>query len=173
VLFHVEPSSWSTGGRYQRALKQRNAALRSGRRPPWSGQWDPELIEAGLVVADFRGRYLTALGPHVAAVAERLLGQSMEIGLLQGWSAERSLDEAVAASWERDRERGLTHAGPHRADLSVRFAGAPSAGSHFQGTAEAGGLGAALRQLRCDAALGSRVAALLVDDPAAELDSGI
>ena len=171
-VFHVEPIFVEHWRRYQRALKQRNAALRSGAPPAVVRAWDPELIEAGLVVADFRGRYLTALGPHVAAVAERLLGQSMEIGLLQGWSVERSLDEAVAASWERDRERGLTHAGPHRADLSVRFAGAPARDRISRGQQKLAASALLLGQLRCDAELGSRVAALLVDDPAAELDSG-
>ena len=171
-VFHVEPSFVEHWRRYQRALKQRNAALRIGAGPGVVRAWDPELIEAGLVVAEFRNRYLVSLVPHVAATAERLLGRPLEVGLLQGWSAERPLEEAVAASWDRDRERGLTHAGPHRADLTVRFAGAPARDRISRGQQKLAASALLLGQLRCDAELGSRVAALLVDDPAAELDSG-
>jgi len=171
-VFHVEPTFVEHWRRYQRALKQRNAALRSGAAPAVVRAWDPELVEAGKVVAEFRDRYLASLVPHVEKTAERLLGGPLEVGLLQGWSAERTLEEAVEACWDRDRERGLTHAGPHRADLSVRFAGAPARDRISRGQQKLAASALLLAQLRCDAELGSRVAALLVDDPAAELDSG-
>jgi DNA replication and repair protein RecF len=171
-VFHVEPTFFEYWRRYQRALRQRNAALRSAAPPAAVRAWDPELIEAGSVVASLRARYAAALEPHVAAMAERLLGQPLEIGLMQGWAIERSLQEAMEASWPRDRERGVTHSGPHRADLSVRFAGAPARDRISRGQQKLAASALLLGQLRCDAALGSDVAALLVDDPAAELDSG-
>jgi DNA replication and repair protein RecF len=169
-VFHVEPSFVEHWRRYQRALRQRNAALRSGQSSAAVRAWDPELLEAGQVVADFRARYLEALRPHVAAVATRLLGASLEISLHQGWAAERDLREAVEAAWPKDQERGLTHAGPHRADLGVRFAGAPARDRISRGQQKLAAAALLLGQLRCDAEQGSPVAALLVDDPAAELD---
>jgi DNA replication and repair protein RecF len=129
------------------------------------------LVEAGELVAASRMRYLQSLARHVAAVAERLLGRPLEITLLQGWSAERTLRESIEASWTRDRERALTHAGPHRADIVVRFAGAPARDRISRGQQKLAAAALLLGQLRCDAELGSSVAALLVDDPAAELDS--
>ena len=170
-VFHVEPGFVDHWRRYQRALRQRNAALKAGSTPGVVRAWDPELVEAGERVAASRSRYLQALAPHVAATAERLLGLPLDVALLQGWSSERTLGEALEASWPRDRERALTHAGPHRADIAVRFAGAPARDRISRGQQKLAAAALLLGQLRCDAELGSSVAALLVDDPAAELDA--
>jgi DNA replication and repair protein RecF len=171
-VFHVEPIFVEHWRRYQRALKQRNAALRAGAAPPLVRAWDPELVDAGELVAASRARYLASLAPQVSATAERLLGGRLEIALLQGWSVERTLQESIEASWARDRERGLTHTGPHRADMAVRFEEAPARDRVSRGQQKLAAAALLLGQLRCDAELGSSVAALLVDDPAAELDSG-
>ena len=171
-VFHVEPNFVEHWRRYQRALRQRNAALKAGSVAAVVRAWDPELVEAGELVAASRARYLLALTPHVAKTAERLLGNPLDITLLQGWSAERTLQESIEASWARDRERALTHAGPHRADIAVRFAGAPARDRISRGQQKLAAAALLLAQLRCDAELGSSVAALLVDDPAAELDAG-
>lgn len=170
-VFHVEPGFVADWRRYQRALKQRNAALRSGQSPAVIRAWDPELIEAGEHVARQRAEYLERLRPAVASVSERLLGARLELGLSHGWSAERSLSEATAASWARDAERGLTHAGPHRADIAVRFEGQLARDRVSRGQQKLAAAAMLLGQLKCDAEEGSSVAALLVDDPAAELDS--
>jgi DNA replication and repair protein RecF len=170
-VFHVEPIFVDCWRRYQRALRQRNAALRSGQATQVVRAWDGELIEAGVQVAASRGRYVAALAPAVASTAGRLLGEPLELSLQQGWAAERELADALDGSWARDVERGLTHIGPHRADLSVRFAGAPARDRISRGQQKLAASALLLGQLRCDAALGSGVAALLVDDPAAELDS--
>jgi DNA replication and repair protein RecF len=171
-VFHVEPSFVEHWRRYQRALKQRNAALKAGAAPAVIRAWDPELVEAGELVASARARYLASLQPHVAEMAVRLLGGRLEIALMRGWASERNLQESLEASWTRDRERGMTHAGPHRADVSIRFEGAPARDRVSRGQQKLAASALLLGQLRCDAELGSSVAALLVDDPAAELDSG-
>ena len=170
-VFHVEPSFVDHWRRYQRALRQRNAALRSRQPASVVRVWDPELIEAGQLVADYRRRYMEQLVPHVANVGARLLDEPVEIALNQGWSDERSLEEATKLSWVRDSERGLTHSGPHRADVTVRFGGAAARDRVSRGQQKLAAASLLLGQLRCDAEQGSDVAALLVDDPAAELDS--
>ena len=170
-VFHVEPSFVNHWRRYQRALRQRNAALRARQAPDLVRAWDPELVEAGQVVADYRARYMTQLAPRVAEVGMRLLGEPVELTLSQGWSADHTLDEATRMAWPRDVERGLTHSGPHRADVSVRFAGAMARDRVSRGQQKLAAASLLLGQLRCDAEQGSDVAALLVDDPAAELDA--
>ena len=170
-VFHVEPSFVDHWRRYQRALRQRNAALRTLQPAAVVRAWDPELIEAGQLVADYRSRYMRQLVPHVAEVGTRLLGEPVEIALNQGWSADRTLSEATVAAWGRDVERGLTHSGPHRADVTVRFGGAAARDRVSRGQQKLAAASLLLGQLRCDALQGSDVAALLVDDPAAELDA--
>lgn len=171
-VFHVEPRFVGDWRRYQRALRQRNAALRAGHEPALVRAWDPELIESGNLVAEQRARYVERLMPAVAAVGENLLGAPVEVSLSQGWIAERTLEEALRSSWARDVERGVTHAGPHRADLAIRFEGLLARDRVSRGQQKLAAAALLLGQLKCDAEQGSSVAALLVDDPAAELDFG-
>jgi DNA replication and repair protein RecF len=170
-VFHVEPRFVDAWRRYQRALRQRNAALRGKQRRSAVRAWDPELVEAGELVADQRSRYVERLSSVVAGAGDRLLGLPVEIGLLRGWPAGRALSDCLEQSFERDVERGMTHVGPHRADLTVRVAGELARDRISRGQQKLTAAALLLGQLRCDAELGSRVAVLLVDDPAAELDS--
>jgi DNA replication and repair protein RecF len=169
-VFHVEPNFVEHWRRYQRALRQRNAALKANQAPALVRAWDPELIEAGEEVASHRRRYVTGLQESVRASGQRLLGAEVDVGLHQGWSAERTLTEALEHSYARDRERGLTHVGPHRADLSVRISGQAARDRVSRGQQKLLAAAMLLGQLEHDAERGSSVAALLVDDPAAELD---
>jgi DNA replication and repair protein RecF len=171
-VFHVEPNFVEHWRRYQRALRQRNAALRSGHARALIQAWDSELIQAGEMVADYRHRYAETLRRSVAVMGQRLLDLEIELGLNRGWAADRTLEESLTASFDRDRERGLTHSGPHRADLHVRVDGHPARDRVSRGQQKLVAAAMLLGQLQCDAERGSRIAALLVDDPAAELDSG-
>jgi DNA replication and repair protein RecF len=171
-VFHVEPDFVDHWRRYQRALRQRNAALRQGQAERVARAWDQELIESGNHVSERRGRYAARLAPYVAKVGERLLGQTLDVAMHRGWAVDHSLEEALSASWSRDRERGLTHSGPHRADVAIRFAGLSARDRVSRGQQKLAAAALLLAQLRCDADWGSPVAALLVDDPAAELDAG-
>jgi len=170
-VFHVEPSFVEQWRRYQRALRQRNAALRAAGSEAMVRAWDPELLEAGALVAGHRERYLERLAPYVARVGGRLLGRALDISLHRGWPVDRTLDEAMAASWPRDRERGMTHSGPHRADVVIRYDSVPARDRLSRGQQKLAAAALLLGQLACDAEGGSEVSALLVDDPAAELDS--
>jgi len=170
-VFHVEPDFVDHWRRYQRALRQRNAALRQGQPDRLARAWDQELIESGNQVAERRARYLERLAPYVAAVGARLLDQPLEIAMQRGWTADSSLEQALSGSWPRDRERGVSHIGPHRADVGIRFAGISARERVSRGQQKLVAAALLLAQLRCDAEWGSPVAALLVDDPAAELDA--
>jgi DNA replication and repair protein RecF len=170
-VFHVEPSFVDQWRRYQRTLKQRNAALRAGSPDEVIRAWDPELIEAGTALASSRRAYFEDLRPAVAAMGQRLLGAPVELSLSDGWAAGNSLETAVADSWGRDRERGSTHAGPHRADIGIRVGGDPARHRVSRGQQKLTAASMLLGQLQCDAERGSPTVALIVDDPAAELDS--
>jgi DNA replication and repair protein RecF len=170
-VFHVEPRFVDHWRRYQRALRQRNAALRSGERPAAVRVWDPELIESGEQVSLERTKYLEALAAPVQSTAQRLLGGSIELELRRGWSADVPLGQALDASWSRDMDRQLTHVGPHRAELLIRFDGHAAKGRVSRGQQKLLAAALLLGQLLHDSRHGSRIATLLVDDPAAELDT--
>jgi len=169
-VFHVEPKFVEHWRRYQRALKQRNAALRSQAPEPVVRAWDPELIDAGRLLAASRRTYFESLRPRVHEMGERLLGMPIELSLGDGWASGTELSEAIAHAWPRDRERGATHSGPHRADLGIRVGGVVARHRVSRGQQKLTAAAMLLGQLKCDSELGSPTAALLVDDPAAELD---
>jgi DNA replication and repair protein RecF len=170
-VFHVEPAFVEPWRRYQRALRQRNAALRAGHREQAVRAWDDDLVTAGRWVAERRRAYVAALAPHVENLSARLLGESVEIRLQSGWREGLSLEEALEGSWSRDKERAQTLVGPHRADLGIRIGGHPVRGRISRGQQKLLAAALLLAQLRCDAEQGADVAVLLVDDPAAELDA--
>jgi len=170
-VFHVEPLFVANWRRFQRALKQRNAALRGGASPAEVQAWDAHLVEAGEHVARQRAEYVQVLSGYVGLAGDRLLGGEITLELRAGWSADQSLAAALAAAWSRDVERQQTPIGPHRAELTIRLDGAGARGRVSRGQQKLLAATLLLAQLQCDADRGSKLAVLLVDDPAAELDS--
>lgn len=166
-VFHVEPTFLGRWTRYTRALKQRNAALRAGASP---SPWDVELAEQGEALQTQRAAWFESLKPHWEHVRQRLIDVPVELSLRSGWPAGESLADALRSGTERDRARGSTGSGPHRADVALRVG--PNAAREVlsrgqQKLAAAGLVLALLSRLRGDQV---SVPTLLLDDPAAELD---
>jgi len=118
LVFHVEPTFGSNWARYNRALKQRNAALRTSASEV--GVWDSELIRAGEEMTEARRRTFDRLSPRLLSTFERFGGLDVVATFASGWAADTSLAESLALHAERDRARGMTTSGPHRADVMLR-----------------------------------------------------
>ncbi|WP_330970271.1 DNA replication/repair protein RecF, partial [Lysobacter sp. A3-1-A15] len=71
-LFHVEHEFLPQWRRYARALKQRNALLKTRRPDAQLDAWEHELAEAGEPLSRRRQLYLDALQPHFATVLAEL-----------------------------------------------------------------------------------------------------
>ncbi len=169
AVFHVEPVFAETWLRYTRALKQRNAALKT--QPQQATAWDMELVRAGEVIAESRQSFLEQLRPYWQEAVTALSGLDVQLHYLRGWSAGRTLAEALVASRARDELRGLTHAGPHRADVAVRLGGRPAREVLSRGQQKLVAVAMTVAQLRLLQALTGTTPTLLLDDPAAELDA--
>jgi len=167
AVFHVEPHFVDTWVRYTRALKQRNAALKLHSQ---ASVWDPELARLGEVIAEFRGRFLTELQPYWQETVAALSGLDVELHYLRGWARDHALVEALTACRERDEARGLTHAGPHRADVPVRLDGRPAREVLSRGQQKLVAAAMTVAQLRLLQEATRTTPTLLLDDPAAELD---
>jgi DNA replication and repair protein RecF len=169
LVFHVEPTFGSQWARYQRALKQRNAALRSGARDV--SIWDPVLLEAGSAISNFRQSALDRLIPRLKGLLGAFAGLELEATFQPGWAADRTLSQVLTANLDRDRERGVTHSGPHRADVVLRSKGRIARETLSRGQQKLAAVAMIVSQLQLlRAELGLR-ATLLLDDPAAELDA--
>lgn len=125
-VFHVEQDFLALWRRYQRALRQRNASLRAGASDPELAVWELELATSGEAMTRLRRTYLERLQPSLAAMAEAFLGELGEfrVEFHPGWPAGQDLADVLAEGRDRDRDRGHTRSGPHRADLSFGFAAA-------------------------------------------------
>jgi DNA replication and repair protein RecF len=168
AVFHVEPSHVGTWSRYVQAHRQRNAALRTA--PDQAHVWDPELARDGELLATSRGAVIERLQPYWARMVQDLAGLDVELGYFRGWSADHSLAEALVESAARDRVRGMTHAGPHRADVRLRLEGRPAREVLSRGQQKVVAAALILAQLELLHEAVGLVPTLLLDDPAAELD---
>jgi DNA replication and repair protein RecF len=169
AVFHVEPGYIDTWSRYSRALKQRNAALR--RTPEDTYAWDPEVARDGEILAGSRARLLATLEPYWARTARELTDLEIELVYFRGWPMDETLAEALAANAERDRLRGLTHAGPHRGDVRLRVHSRPAREVLSRGQQKLVAVAMILAQLEMLRATVGTLTTLLLDDPAAELDA--
>ena len=123
-VFHVEHRFYPAWRRYQRALKQRNSALRAGAPRAEVQAWDAELVASGLEVQQCRETHVQRLRGALGDAVAALLGPlEWSLDLARGWSAEHALDEALAAHYEQDARAGKTNVGPHRAELKLKLAG--------------------------------------------------
>ncbi len=170
-VFHVKHAFIGAWRRYRRALQQRNMALRQQHDRPAIEVWDSELVEAGSQVDELRRSYLAGFGGVFSRISEQLLGTPANCRYLPGWPLEESFSGALDANWERDRKHCLTHVGPHRAELALEID--DRAARHRLSRGQQKLLGTALVLAQCEFVALSlqRTVALLVDEPAAELDS--
>ena len=170
-VFHVEPGFLLAWQRYHKALRQRNAALKQGLAVGYVTAWDPELVESGELLAQQRQDYLAALAGPLAEMGQALLAAEVHLAYHRGWPEGHSLAEALQSSLERDQRYRATQSGPHRADIAVKVAGHAAKERVSRGQQKLLAAGLTLAQIRLQEEASSGRSALLLDDPAAELDS--
>lgn len=172
-LFHVEPEFMPWWRRYQRALKQRNAALKAAPSPAALAPWERELAEAGEVLTRLRHAYLQRLEPFVMAQGATYLAElgPASLDFRPGWKrAELPLADALLLSRERDIATGHTSVGPHRADWRLGFAALPGGEALSRGQEKLAALACILGQAAGVAAEGQGWPLVCLDDLASELD---
>jgi DNA replication and repair protein RecF len=167
AVFHVEPDFVRHWQGYSRALRQRNAALKSAAD---ATLWDWELVRLGQLLTDARARLVDALQPYWAAALRDLNAVPVSLNYFQGWGRDQDLGTALTTHMARDKERGSTSYGPHRFDVLLRLEGHPARELVSRGQQKVIGSAMALTMTRYVAEVAGRAPTLLLDDPAAELD---
>lgn len=170
-VFHVEPDFHPQWVRYQRALNQRNAALKARLAPKACFAWDVELAESGERLQGYRQLFLEEWNTRFQYYCRDLLGTAAsEIALKRGWDAAMDFTQALHKERSRDIHSGSTHVGPHRADISLSFSGQPARLSASHGQQKLLVIALRLAQMEIFSRLSTRHCVVLVDDLAAELD---
>jgi DNA replication and repair protein RecF len=170
-VFHVEPGFLPARQRYHKALRQRNASLKQGLGGPAVTAWNNELAESGTVLDRQRAAYLMQLSTPLREAGRALLGAEVQLGYHRGWPDDVSLAESLLATAERDARYRATQAGPHRADIVVRVDGHGAKDHVSRGQQKLLAAGLTLAQIRLQELQRPGRSALLLDDPAAELDA--
>lgn len=168
-MFHVEPGFLDTWRSFSRSLKQRNAALRH-KRADMLDSLDAVLAQHAETLTLYRNRHCDSLAANIQTMLDELNSGLPEISLSyqRGWSGGDYL-EALRLNRARDRERGLTLSGPHRADLSLDCAQAPARAILSRGEQKVLAAALLLTQAELLAASGEKPV-LLLDDLASEFD---
>jgi DNA replication and repair protein RecF len=170
-VFHVEPTFVADWQRYQQALKQRNAALKSGQSRAVTGAWDGDLVRYGELLSAARVRYVELLAEHAATITRNLLGMELSIGYRPGWARDLALSEALQQSWSHDQDSGVTQVGPHRAELSIRLNDISVKDRISRGQQKLLAAALLMAQVKLFPQDSPVRPSLLLDDPAAELDN--
>lgn len=170
LAFHVEHRYLDNWRRFRRALKQRNAALKEHSGVETLKDWDRELADAGVAVHEARCRVLEITRPAVQEQGSSLLGSNVDVEYQQGWSADKSLAEALATGADRDRLLGSTQSGPHRADLRLIYDERQARRLVSRGQQKLLACALILAATEIVQSHLERPLMLLLDDPAAELD---
>lgn len=172
-LFHVEQDFLSLSRRYARALKQRNALLKSGAGASMLDVWDRELAEAGEPLTRRRQVYVERIQTRAVALAATLapsLGLR-DMDFVPGWRRhEMSLADALLLARDRDRQMGHTSVGPHRADWNVGFQVIPGRDALSRGQAKLTALACLMAQAEDYALQCGDWPVIALDDLASELD---
>lgn len=169
-VFHVEHTFLSTWRRYHLALRQRNAALKQDAGDDDLAAWEIELAASGEILAAQRNAYLTRLADPLSSIGDGLLGQPIALVHHAGWDTDRPLLEALSSDRRRDRRYKATQLGPHRGDVVVQVSGRPAKDHVSRGQQKLVAAGLMLAQLDLQEQERPGRSALLLDDPAAELD---
>jgi DNA replication and repair protein RecF len=169
-VFHVEPTYLDGWRQYRRVLGQRNAALKAGGTASQLAAWTDALLTSGKRVHAQRETYMASLVPGVRRLGSELLGQELILDYRPGWPADATWEQAVAVGERRDRELGVTAYGPHRADVTIRLEDGLAQHEASRGQQKLAAAALVIGQSELAARRHTGASALLVDDPAAELD---
>lgn len=173
LLFHVEHGYLPTWQRFARILRQRNAALKHQAGDEVLDALEQQFVLAAEAINTLRAAQVAALGEQIEALGAELgfrLPGEITLAYRPGHPAGKALPEALAEARPRDRERGFSRHGPHRADLVLACAGHPAAVELSRGQQKLLAVLLQIAHLRQIAHHQTLRPLLLLDDPVSELD---
>ncbi len=124
ALFHVEPDFFLHWRRFNRALKQRNALLKTKPSIDDLAAWDYEFSESGEQIDQYRRHYLNSIYAHLKPLMQEFLPEcgDLQIKYTSGWRDQQlSLIDHLRLNRDRDLQSGFSTVGPHRADWNPVF----------------------------------------------------
>lgn len=166
--FHVKQEHAVNLRSYLRALRNRNALLRSGSSSTLNA-WTMQVAEFGEAVDSGRSEYFERVAVQIRHCLVALNGElQVDFEYARGWGGD-DLAETLENDSGRDIQAGLTNSGPHRADLHIRCDEESAATVLSRGQGKLVATAMRLGQAR-DLMASGKPSLFLVDDVGAELD---
>jgi len=172
IAFHVEHGYLETWRRFRRALKQRNAALRTGAATATIHGWNTEFVALAVQIDAGRRMALEVATEGLEEAGRDLLGSEVGFEYRAGWKEDDDLLAALESGLERDLQQGSTQAGPHRADLKLTYDERQARKLVSRGQQKLLACAMVLAATETAQTALEQPLLLLLDDPAAELDAG-
>ncbi len=172
-LFQNNPKYHALWLRYDRALKQRNSALKNQYSDSVLNALEQELAEAGDYLTAERVLFTQQLSEQLYPFMAQFFTRD------QRWQLEyrsgiperfETLLEALKSSRDRDRKRGYTHVGPHRGDFLLKAEGHDVGQIYSRGQMKLTTIALMLAQIALHKDQQEEKTILLMDDLTAELD---
>lgn len=159
---------------YARALKSRNAILRSATPDPRAvAAYDPILARFGSAIVRARIALTDELLPAARVAADDIALSGSEVSIAYRTKSPTDANEyreALVRAWDTDRARTLTSVGPHADDVVIKWGGRVAKDVASQGQTRAIALALRLAELEVLKARSGRTPWLLLDDVSSELD---
>lgn len=112
---------------FERALKQRNAALRGAISFKELEVWTHKLLESGARFHAIRVEYIEKLMPFLEQFIQTLLSTpGLKMHYYGGWDITKEYSHILQQNREKDFQLGYTQFGPHRADFKIFINGVPA-----------------------------------------------
>ncbi len=170
-VFHVEHEYHIQWRKYEKALSQRNAALRQNHYRWSDNAWNTVLGDVAKRVHSYRKHYLESLQAILSRYSCEISGTNkVDMAYYPGWDTDKELASVLEETLERDKKRGFTCSGPHRADLIFTIEGKPAAKHISRGQQKMLVFAMLLSQVALFRQRTQKNCVLLLDDLAAELD---
>lgn len=172
-VFHVEHESLDVWRMWRRTLRQRNALLRMHANDAEFEPWERDLVRLADRIHVMRGECVASLEPYMVKEADWLVPElgGARIDYRAGWDESLGLARQWSDQRGRDRERGFTQRGAHRADWSLRFEHVAQREHLSRGQAKAIALVCILAQARWLKDRIGEYPLLCLDDVDSELDA--
>jgi DNA replication and repair protein RecF len=167
----IDPLYRPTLRSYERALRSRNALLKSPHpRPRELAAYDPPLLEYGAKLSAMRSRLVERLAPLAAAAHREIsgTGERLEIEFSPGNSDDFARDLADSSAQESRLRQ--TVVGPHRDDVRILVEAHPASQYASEGQQRTVALALKIAQSRAFTMEEGTPPLLLIDDIFGELD---
>ena len=123
-VFHVEHGFFKAWQRYKKALAQRNASLKSKQKFDVCQLWNKEINKTAHYIDLLRQQYFDKLTPYLDQLTKQFFCEDkVEIIYKRGWPVDRELVSLLEENLQKERLKGYTQYGPHRAEITIKVNG--------------------------------------------------